>query len=424
MGSATERSQHYLPRVMDTLLAGRLRSSGAVLLEGPKACGKTFTAEQMTGSQVYLDLDPAARTAIRIDPTLVLNGEPPQLIDEWQLEATSVWNHVRNEVNRRARPGQFVLTGSAVPDDDAARHTGAGRFARLRMRPMSLYESGESTGAMSLSALLDGGRPTSPASALTVHDLVGVTVRGGWPLCLDLDLADASRANRDYLRIIVEVDITRVDPARNDPARALRLLRALARNVAMDHKVARLASSADGDDSPMARTTAYDYLGAFERLMVTELQPAWSTHLRSRARLRTAPRTHFVDPSLAVAALDASPVQLLRDLNAFGYLFESLVIRDIRIYSDPLDGTVTHYRDGDGLEVDVIVSTADRWGAFEVKLGTAQIDEAAAKLLAFANKIDTSRMGSPAVLGVVTGTGYGYTRPDGVVVIPVGALGP
>ena len=276
MESALDRSQQYRPRVMDAVLSGRLRSSGAVLLEGPKACGKSFTAEQVARSQVYLDLDPAARAAIRVDPTLVLNGEPPQLIDEWQLEATAVWNHVRNEVNRRARPGQFVLTGSSVPDDDAARHTGAGRFARLRMRPMSLYESGESTGAMSLSALLEGERPTSPASALTVPDLVDLTVRGGWPLHLDLDLADAARANRDYLRSIAEVDITRVDPARNDPARAGRLLRALARNVAMDHKVARLAASADGDDSPLARTTAYDYLGAFERLMVTELQPAWA----------------------------------------------------------------------------------------------------------------------------------------------------
>lgn len=424
MESAPTRSQSYRPRVMDALLSDRLRSSGAVLLEGPKACGKSFSAEQVARSQVYLDLDPTARAAIRVDPALVLNGAPPQLIDEWQLEATAVWNHVRHAINRRAAPGQFVLTGSAVPDDDAARHTGAGRFARLRMRPMSLYESGESTGVMSVSALLDGQRPTSPVSELTVPDLVDLVARGGWPLNLDLDVADAARANRDYLRTIAEVDITRVDPARNDPQRAARLLRALARNVAMDHKVARLAASADGDDSPLARTTAYDYLRAFERLMVTELQPAWSTHLRSRATLRTAARTHFVDPSLATAALDASPARMLRDLNAFGYLFESLVVRDFRIFADPLDGTVSHYRDSDGLEVDIIVSTAERWGAFEVKLGPAQIDEAAARLRAFADKVDTSRIGPPAVLGVVAGSGYGYTRPDGIVVIPVGALGP
>lgn len=406
------------------MLSERLASSGAVLLEGPKACGKTYTAEQASASGVYLDLDRGVIEALRVEPSLVLDGPTPLLIDEWQLEATIVWNHVRDLVNRRGVPGQFILTGSAVPDDDADRHTGAGRIARLRMRPMSLYESGESTGAMSLAALLAGERPTSKATSLTVTDVADLVVRGGWPLNLSLDPTEAARANRDYLSNIAEVDILRVDPARNDPARAHRLLRALARNTAQEHKVARLAAEADGAESPLARTTAYDYLRAFDRLLVTELAPAFPTHLRSRAVLRTAPRTHFVDPSLAVAALGASSQALLTDLNAFGLLFESLVVRDVRVYSDPLDGRVHHYRDSDNLEVDVVVSTDRAWGALEVKLGHGQVDEAAAKLLAFAAKVDTTRVGEPAVLGVVTATGYGYTRPDGVVVIPIGALGP
>lgn len=422
--AARKREHVYRPRVLDSVLRDRLSSSGAVLLEGPKGCGKSFTAEQVTKSQVYLDLDTGARDAIRVDPELVLDDRPPQLIDEWQLEATVIWNYVRDAVNRRGTAGQFVLTGSAVPDDDAARHTGAGRVARLRMRPMSLYESGDSTGTMSLAALLAGRRPTSKATALTVLDIVDLVARGGWPMNLDLSVSVAAQANRDYLKNISEVDIVRVDRARNDPRRAMRLLQALARNIAVDHNVARLTKEADGDESPMARTTAYDYLNAFERLMVTELQPAWSTHLRSRARLRTAARTHFTDPSLAVAAVRASPKSLLADLNAFGYLFESLVVRDCRIYSDPIGGSVYHYRDSDDLEVDIIVESGEAWGAFEVKLGVSQVDEAATNLLAFARKVDSSKVGDPAVLGVITGSGYGYERHDGVVVIPVGALGP
>lgn len=418
------RAATYRPRTIDSTLAARLASAGAVLLEGPKASGKTFTAERASRSQVYLDVDAAARTALGVDPSLVLDGAPPQLIDEWQLEAGIVWNHVRAEVDRRGAPGQYLLTGSAVPDDDAARHTGAGRIARLRMRPMALHESGESTGEVSLAALLSGQRPTARPSGLTVTDLAELVVRGGWPLNLPLAVADAARANRDYLANIAEVDILRVDASRNDPARAHRLLRALARNTALEHKIARLVAETDGDQAPLARTTAYDYLRAFDRLMITELAPPFATHLRSRATLRTAPRTHFVDPSLAVAALAATPAALLADLRAFGFLFESLAVRDLRVYSDPLDGSVRHYRDSDGLEVDIVVTTPASWGAFEVKLGAGQVDDAARALRAFAAKVDTRTIGEPAVLAVITATGYGYTRPDGVVVVPIGALGP
>lgn len=420
------RDRKYLPRVLDVVLADRLSSFGAVLVEGPKACGKTFTAEQVAASQVYLDLDPAALAGLAVDPRLILSGEPPQLVDEWQLAATTVWNVVRDEVNRRGRPGQFVLTGSSVPDDDARRHTGAGRIARVRMRPMSLFESGESSGGMSLAALMGGERPSESAALLDAAEVAGLVVRGGWPLALDLSSRNASRMSVDYLRTVAEADLARLEVARQDPQLALRLLRALGRNTAQEHKIARLAAeAASGTDQGIpARSTVYDYLAAFDRLMITELQPAWSTHLRSRARLRTAPRTHLIDPSLAAAAMGAGTDALLRDPNTLGFLFESLVVRDFRIYADPLDGEVLHHRDSNGVEVDVIVETSTTWAAFEVKLAAGQVDDAARRLVKFAATVDTRRVGSPAVLGVITNTEYGYVRDDGVVVVPVTALGP
>jgi predicted AAA+ superfamily ATPase len=415
----------YLPRLVDDLLAARLTSAGAVLIEGPKACGKTRTAERAARSAVYLDRDESSLQALQVDPTLVLGGDPPQLVDEWQLDGTRVWNHVRTQVDTRGTPGQFILTGSAVPNDDVRRHSGAGRFARLMMRPMSLYESGDSGGAMSLRGLLAGERPQVPADPMTIQRIAELIVRGGWPLNLRMQAADAGAANRDYLRTIAEVDLPRLSGPRRDPARIMRFIQALARNTAMEHVVSRLAAEADGEDVSVSRLSAHEYQDALIRLMVLELQPAWSTHLRSRARLRDRPRTHLVDPSLAAAALDATPAKLLRDLNTLGLLFESLVVRDLRVYADASDATVSHYRDSDGLEVDAIVEARDgTWGAFEVKLGTGQIDQAAAQLLRFVDKIDTAKVGAPAVLGVITANGYGLTRPDGVVTIPIGALGP
>lgn len=415
----------YRPRVVDVVLADRLASAGAVLIEGPKACGKTFTAEQQAASSVYLDTDDEARAALSVDPRLVLSGDPPQLIDEWQLDATKVWNHVRAEVDRRQGSGLYILTGSATPPDDARRHSGAGRFSRLTMRPMSLFESGDSTGEMSLAAMLDGDRPTAPSTEVTVPRYAELVVRGGWPLNLTRTIAAATRANVDYVTTIAEVDLPTIDPARRHPRLALRILQALARHIGMDYIVTRIAAEASTDDSHIARTTVYDYLAPLERLMLLDPLEAWSSHLRSRARLRTSPRVQFCDPSIAVAALRAQPEQLLADLNYFGYLFEALVVRDLRVFADAVDGTVQHYRDSDGLEIDAVVAAGDgRWAAFEVKLGQDHIDTAAANLLAFADKVDTTRVGEPATLAVITATGYGYTRPDGVVVLPAAALGP
>ena len=417
----------YRPRIVDLELAARLAATGAVVIEGPKGCGKTATARQVARSEVLLDVDANARRAIAIDPSLVLDGPVPRLFDEWQLEPT-LWNHLRRAVDARQQPGQFTLTGSAAPTDDITRHTGAARITRLRMRPMSLFETGHATGAISLAALLAGESARSQESTLTVTDLATLVVIGGWPGNLTRTSAQAMQASRDYLDEIRRVDLSRVDRSTRDPGKVGRLLRALARHVATEASLATLMADtvgAEGADGALARETVRDYLDALERVMIIEDQPAWAPHLRSRSRIRNAAKRHFVDPSLAAAALRATPARLLADLNALGLLFESLVVRDLRVYAQASDATVLHYRDNTGLEVDAIVEGSDgQWAAFEVKLGQGQVDAAAASLLTFASRVDTAKCGAPAALGVITASGYGYRRPDGVHVIPVGALGP
>jgi uncharacterized protein len=414
----------YRARVVDVELRRALASAGAVVIEGPKACGKTLTARQVAASELRVDTDPRVPPAIAVDPALLLDGAPPQLLDEWQVQPL-LWNHVRRAVDDRQQAGQFILTGSATPDDDAARHSGAGRFARIRMRPMSLLETGHSTGTVSLRALLAGDAVRTSGPDLTLAVLIERVLTGGWPGLQELGPHDASRAVRDYLATIQQVDVGRVAGPRRDPVRVGRVIAALARNVATEASVVTLAKDAAHEGEDTERHTVSGYLDVLERLMVIEDQPAWSTHLRSSATLRKSPKRHFVDPSLAAAALRATPETLFADLNFFGLLFESLVIRDLRVYAQADDGTISHYRDSTGLEVDVIVETGDgRWGAFEVKLGAGQIETAAAGLLRFRERVDTSRVGEPSVLGVITPSGLGYRRPDGVSVVPIGALGP
>jgi uncharacterized protein len=373
---------------------------------------------------VLLDVDANARQAVGVDPALVLDGPTPRLLDEWQIEP-AIWNHVRRAVDDRSGPGQFILTGSAVPPDDITRHTGAGRIARLRMRPMSLFEAGRSEGRISLAGLLDGQLDASADPGLTVADVAQEIAVGGWPGLRGRSVEEAALAVRDYLEEIARVDIGRVDARHRDPERVMRVLRSIARNVATHAAATTLATDAGGSDAPMKDDTVRDYLTALERLMIVEDQPAWAPHLRSKHRLRTAPKRQFVDPSLAVAAMRATPERLLQDLNLLGFLFESLVVRDLRVYAQAADARVAQYRDSGGLEVDAIVEARDgRWMAFEVKLGAGQIDEAAASLARFAGRVDTAKCGPPAVLGVIVATGYGYRREDGVAVIPIGTLGP
>lgn len=414
----------YRPRVVDAELTEQLATNGAVVIEGPKACGKTETARRQARSEVLLDVSQSDRQAAEIDPMLVLEpGDRPRLIDEWQVVG-SVWNHVRRYVDASTEPGQFILTGSATPSDDLTRHTGAMRFGRVQMRPMSLFEASVSSGEISLTALM-AGEPTRVADpGLAIHDLIEEVIRGGWPGNRHLDLPAGRRRVRDYLGRIQRTDIGQVDNKRRDPQRVAAVLQSVARNLATQAAFTKIAAEATEPGMAIIAETVSEYLDALTRLFIVEDLPAWNTHLRSKRRLRTTPTRHFVDPSLAVAALGAGTATLLEDLNYFGYLFESLVVRDLRVYAQAISGEVFHYRDEKDLEVDAIVDTQEAWGAFEVKLGVNQVDVAARNLLAFAERVDTSKRGEPAVLAVIVGGGYGYVREDGVHVIPIGTLGP
>lgn len=414
----------YHPRIVDGELAVRLHSAGAVLIEGVKACGKTSTGLQVAKSILRVDRDPRVPDLLAADPALLLEGGTPRLIDEWQ-EQPELWNHVRHEVDERQGSGQFILTGSATPEDDASRHSGAGRFARITMRPMSLYESGESTGEVSLAALMRGEEGRAAVPELRLEAVARTIVRGGWPGSIDLDDDSAALAVRDYLATIFNVDVPRVAGGRRDPERVSRLARSLARHTATEASLSTVIADTSSDGETLAWQTVDDYLDVLRRAMVVEDQPAWSTHLRSAATLRGAPKRHFVDPSLAAAAVRASSGTLARDPAALGQLFESLVVRDLRIYSQALDGAVFHYRDSYGLEVDAIIEAFDgRWAAIEVKLGPGAVDGAASSLLKFRSTVDTSKRGEPAFLAVVVPSGFGYLRSDGVRVVPLTALGP
>jgi len=415
----------YDPRIVDSELSSRLNAVGAVVIEGAKACGKTATARQLAKSAVLLDVDAQALLAADVTPSVVLEGPTPRLIDEWQL-APRLWNHVRRAVDDRGKAGQFILTGSSVPSDDATRHSGAGRFSRIRMRPMSLFELGISDGSVSLAAVLRGGSVATADTGLTVAAVVDLIIRGGWPGMRSATQSEAQQAVRDYLEEIARVDMPRMEGIRRDPERIHRLLRSLARNVATSASSATLARDTDGPDGPLKDDTVRDYLAALSRVFVVEDQPAWGPHLRSKYVLRQAPKRHFVDPSLACAALNADSHALLQDLNFLGFLFESMVVRDLRVYAQSVGSSVLHYRDSDDLEIDTIVQGGEgRWAAFEIKLGGEEfIDEAAKNLVTFASRIDTSRVGEPAALGIVVASGWGYTRQDGISIIPVGSLGP
>jgi predicted AAA+ superfamily ATPase len=415
----------YIPRIVDDELTRRLESARIVVIEGAKACGKTETALQAARSVVRLDVDGAARLAAATDPALVLEGETPRLIDEWQTEP-AVWNHARQLSDDRKRPGQFILTGSAVPDDDPNRHSGAGRFSFIRMRPMCLFESTGGAGTISLAALMNGETLRAGDMKLSVPELADLLVRGGWPAQQIGSVASAAQAAKDYLTQIRQVDVNRVSGPRRDPAKVALLLSSLARNVSTEVTLKTLATDSSGPGEIMSPNTVNGYLEALSRVMVIEDLPAWSPHLRSKTPLRQAMKRQFVDPSLAAAALGAGPARLSKDLEFLGLMFESLVIRDLRVLSQPLDGLVSHYRDKSGLEVDAIIQLSDgRWGAFEVKLGGEKlIDEGATALLRLADVVDTKKSGAPSVLAVICMSGYSYRRKDGVAIVSIGSLAP
>ncbi len=419
------RRAPYRARLADAELEAQLGATGAVLIEGARGCGKTATARGAAGSEVLLDIDDRAREAGRVAPGILLEGEKPRLIDEWQL-VPAVWNHVRRAIDDSPdRSGQFIMTGSAVPDDDVTRHSGALRISRLRMRPMSLAESGHSTGAVSLADLFAGEEPRAHDPGLTITDIAERIVVGGWPRLLENTPDEARLALRGYLDDTRRVDLLRLDAVRRDPENVGRVIRSLARNTATAVSSRSIAADVGGLDGPVKDDTVRGYLEALTRVFVLEDLPAWSPDLRSRSKLRKSMTRHFVDPSLATAALNVSPDRLVRDVETMGLLFESLVVRDLRIYSQAIGGTVFHYRDNTGLEADAIIELGDgAWAAFEVKLGQQAIDRAAESLSRLAERVDTDRHAKPAVLGVITGWGYAYRRADGVAVLPIGSLAP
>lgn len=415
----------YLSRLCDKELQLALQSSGAVLMEGAKWCGKTRTASHVAKSILYMqDPDNSAsyQTMADTKPSLLLKGEAPRLIDEWQM-APVLWDAVRFEVDKRGDVGQYILTGSAVPADNITAHTGTGRISRMLMRPMSLFESNESNGTVSLGGLFSANHNIESISELSIERLAFALCRGGWPASVLTNEASALRMSRDYVEAVINHDVSRVDDVEKNPERVRLLLRSLARNIATLASIQTIKSDIEATDISISDKTISYYLNALRRIFVVEDLPAWLPSMRAKSAIRTSAKRHFVDPSIATAVLRTSPEGLLHDFTTFGFLFESLCTRDIRIYAQAIDGDVFHYRDKSGLEADLIVRLRDgRWGAIEVKLGNKQTEEAANNLLALQAKIDEEKMGHASFLMVITGGQYAYRRKDGVLVVPIGCL--
>lgn len=416
----------YLTRLCDAELKLALQSSGAVLIQGAKWCGKTSTASKAAGSVVYMqDPDNASSYQAMADtkPSLLLKGTTPRLLDEWQV-APVLWDAVRFEVDQRAERGQFILTGSAVPPDNVTAHTGTGRISRLMMRPMSLFESMESNGKISLKALFNNKQEdTGALSELTIEKIAFVLCRGGWPASIDLEGIPALRMARDYVEAIIHQDVSRVDNVEKNPERVRLLLRSLARNVATTATYQTIKEDIEATDISISDKTIHTYINALRRIFVVEDLPAWAPSLRSKTAIRTTEKRHFVDPSIATAVMRTNPEGILTDFEYFGFLFEALCTRDIRIYAQANDGDVFHYRDKSGLEADLIVRLRDgRWAAIEVKLGQKQIEVAAQNLVALSTKIDHKKMGEVSFMMIITGGKYAYQRKDGVWVVPIGCL--
>ena len=407
------------------MLASELKASGAVLIEGAKWCGKTSTAQQAARSSLYMqdpDKTSSYLAAADTKPSLLLNGETPKLIDEWQM-APVLWDAVRFEVDKRNKPGQFILTGSAVPSDNLVAHSGTGRISRLLMRPMSLWESGDSNGSISLKELFDKNTDISATSNLSIEKIAFLICRGGWPASVSQENESALKMATNYVESVINMDVQRVDGVEKNPERVRMLLRSLARNISTMVSGQTIMADMESNDIGISEKTLSSYLNALRRIFVIEDTPAWMPSLRSKTAIRTSPKRNFVDPSIATAVMRTNPSGLLNDFETFGFMFESLCTRDMRIYAQANDGAVFHYRDKNELESDMIISLRDgRWAPVEVKLGNKQIDEAAKNLLFLQSKINTEKMGKPSFLMVVTGGEFAYKRDDGVLVVPIGCL--
>lgn len=425
----------YRARIADKLLAEKLDAMGAVLIEGAKWCGKTTTAEQAANSVLYLaDTDTFHQNMEMIDlhPRLLLTGEAPMLIDEWQ-EAPKLWDAVRFEVDHRGKEGQFILTGSAAPVKEKLEeihHTGTGRFSWLKMRPMSLFESGESEGVISFTGLFDGNADFAlKAPNHELGDIAFMMCRGGWPASLrKKSAAAAGLVAMEYYQAVTHTDISKVDGIMKNPERVKRLMRSYARHQGSQASLTTIAGDISTNEAErLSEKTISDYLTALKKIFVVEDAMAWNPNLRSKTAIRSSDTRYFVDPSIAVAALEMGPDDLIGDLNTMGLLFETMAVRDLRCYADALSGTMYHYRDKSGLECDAVMHLrGGRYGLIEVKLGgSSGIEEGAATLKALAERIDTDKMRKPSFLMVLTAVGqFAYTRKDGVLVVPIGCLKP
>lgn len=418
----------YRKRIADDILARKLEGKGAVLIEGPKWCGKTTTAEQIAASILYMD-DPEKKeqniSMSELNPKRLLKGETPRLIDEWQL-APKLWDAIRFEVDHRRELGQFLLTGSAVPvDTKEITHSGTGRFTWLTMRPMSLYESGDSTGDVSLKDLFEENT-VDGESDMTIDRLAFLACRGGWPQAIDMRDDIALDQARDYYDAVVRSDINRADNIQKNAEKVRRLMRSYARNQGSQVPNTVLARDVSAnDEESMSQETVAAYLNALRKIFVVEDMPAWNPNLRSKTAIRSSDTRYYVDPSIAAAALGIGSNDLINDLNTFGFIFETLCIRDLRVFADALDGQVYHYRDKDGQECDAVIHLRNgQYGLIEIKLGGDKlIEEGAQSLKKMESKIDTDKMKAPSFLMVLTGVGgYAYRRKDGVCVVPIGCL--
>lgn len=419
----------YKHRIADGILEKKLRSKGAVLIEGPKWCGKTTTAEQQARSILYMDNPASFESNLQmaeIDPGILLEGDTPRLVDEWQL-APKLWDTVRFEVDHRHQVGQFILTGSAVPsDEESMQHSGTGRFSWLTMRPMSLYESGESNGKVSLSHLFESRENIVATNSLRIDDIAFLICRGGWPFACSLQ-GDAALAQAfDYVDAVIKKDVSRVDGTNRNITTTRLLMRSYARNQGSQATIGTIvADMMTNDENEVGIKTAGSYLDALRKIFVIEDSEAWNPNLRSKTAIRTANTRYFIDPSIGTAVLGLGPKDLINDLNTMGLFFETLCVRDLRIFADALDGQVFHYRDKSGLECDAVIHLRNgRYGLVEIKLGGDRlINEGASNLLALVDKINTDKMKEPSFLMVLTGTGdFAYRRKDGVYVVPIGCL--
>lgn len=421
--------REYKKRIADEILKRKLEGKGAVLIEGPKWCGKTTTAEQVAASILYMD-DPEKKeqniSMSELNPKRLLKGETPRLIDEWQI-APKLWDTIRFEVDHRSELGQFVLTGSAVPvDTKEITHSGTGRFTWLMMRPMSLYESGDSSGEVSLKDLFDGNIDVDGFSELNIERLAFLVCRGGWPQAVDMRDEIALDQAMDYLDAVIHSDINRTDNVQKNPDKVRRLMRSYARNQGTQAPNTELAKDVQGNDvAPLYEETIASYINALKKIFVIEDMPSWNPNLRSKTAIRSSDTRYYIDPSIAVAALGVGPNDLINDLKTFGFLFETLCVRDLRVYAEALNGDVFHYRDKNGLECDAVIHLKNgKYGLVEIKLGGDKlIEEGAKSLKNLASKINTEEMKNPSFLMVLTGTGdYAYRRHDGILVVPIGCL--